>query len=293
LPVASRRFRWADTLAVTLTEFKPYLSVLVPALNEGRTIDRVVDAVLRVDLPLEIVLVDDGSTDDTWARMQARADGAHVRAYRHTVNLGKGAAIRTALRHARGELVIIQDADLEYAPKDLVRLIEPIRSGRADVVYGTRKFSSHTAYSFWYVMGNRLVTLAANVMYNAYLSDLETGYKLMSRDVALSLDLKARGFELEPEITAKLLRLGHRIYEVPVDYAARSRAEGKKLKPSDGIKAMLALARYRTWRPRQAHSVIQGGARSNASGQRKEWPEEPERAEGQRPVAGRVDSGLR
>ena len=276
-----------------MNEFKPYLSVLMPALNEGRTIDKVVDAVLRVDLPLEIVLVDDGSTDDTWAQMQARADGARVRAYRHTVNMGKGAAIRTALQHARGDLVIIQDADLEYDPKDFIRLIEPIRSGRAEVVYGTRKFSSHTAYSFWYVMGNRLVTLAANVMYNAYLSDLETGYKLMSREVALTLDLEARGFELEPEITAKLLRSGHRIYEVPVEYAARSRAEGKKLKPSDGLKALLALARYRRWRPRQAHSVVEGRGRPDASGRRDGRPEEPEWMEEQLPVTGRVDSGLR
>jgi glycosyltransferase involved in cell wall biosynthesis len=278
---------------ITLNEFKPYLSVLMPALNEGRTLDKVIDAVLRVDLPLEIVLVDDGSTDDTWAQMQARADGARVRAYRHTVNMGKGAAIRTALRHARGELVIIQDADLEYDPKDFVRLIEPIRSGRADVVYGTRKFSSHTAYSFWYVMGNRLVTLAANVMYNAYLSDLETGYKLMPREVALALDLEARGFELEPEITAKVLRLGHRIYEVPVDYAARSRADGKKLKPSDGLKALFALARYRGWRPRQAQTVINGTLSPGASRRRDGRTQEAEWMEEQLPVTGRVDSGLR
>jgi glycosyltransferase involved in cell wall biosynthesis len=278
---------------ITLNEFKPYLSVLIPAMNEGRTIDKVVDAVLRVDLPLEIVLVDDGSTDDTWAQMQARADGARVRAYRHTVNMGKGAAIRTALRHARGDLVIIQDADLEYDPKDFVRLVEPIRSGRASIVYGTRTFSSHTAYSFWYVMGNRLVTLAANVMYNTYLSDLETGYKLMPREVALGLDLEARGFELEPEITAKVLRMGHRIYEVPVEYAARSRAEGKKLKPSDGLKALVALARYRTWRPPQTRGFMHGIGRAEESHRRDGRPEEAERMEEQLPVTGRVDTGLR
>jgi len=262
-------------------------------MNEGRTIDKVVDAVLRVDLPLEIVLVDDGSTDDTWAQMQARADGARVRAYRHTVNMGKGAAIRTALRHARGDLVIIQDADLEYDPKDFVRLVEPIRSGRASIVYGTRTFSSHTAYSFWYVMGNRLVTLAANVMYNTYLSDLETGYKLMPREVALGLDLEARGFELEPEITAKVLRMGHRIYEVPVEYAARSRAEGKKLKPSDGLKALVALARYRTWRAPQTRGFMHGIGRAEESHRRDGRPEEAERMEEQLPVTGRVDTGLR
>jgi glycosyltransferase involved in cell wall biosynthesis len=230
----------------------PYVSVLMPALNEGRTIDRVLDAVLAVELPLEIVLVDDGSTDDTWPRMRSRQDGVRVRAFQHSVNQGKGAAIRTALRHARGQVVIVQDADLEYDPTDYQRLIAPIQSGKATVVYGTRAFRSHTAYSFWYVIGNQLVTLATNVLYNVYLSDMETGYKVMPREVALALELEARGFELEPEITAKLLRLGHRIYEVPIEYTARSRQEGKHLKPSDGMKALVALARYRFWRPSAA-----------------------------------------
>jgi len=227
----------------------PYLSVLIPALNEGRTLSAVIDAVLAVALPLEVILVDDGSTDDTWRQMQARADGVRVRAFQHATNQGKGAAIRTALSQARGEVVIIQDADLEYNPHDYARLIEPIQTGKATVVYGSRAFASHTAYSFWYVMGNRLVTLATNLFYNVYLSDMETGYKVLPRTLALSLDLEARGFELEPEITAKVLRLGYRIFEVPVEYTARSRAEGKKLTPRDGLKAILALARYRGWRP--------------------------------------------
>lgn len=240
-----------------MSEATPYLSVLMPALNEGRTIDRVIDAVLAVDLPLELILVDDGSTDDTWARMQARVDGSRVRAIRHPSNQGKGGAIRSALQQARGEVVIIQDADLEYNPADYPRLIEPIRTGRATVVYGSRAFASHTAYSYWYVMGNRLVTLATNVLYNVYISDMETGYKVMPRELALSLDLEARGFELEPEITAKVLRSGHRIYEVPVEYAARSRREGKKLTAMDGVRALVALARYRAWKPRV---TVQGSA---------------------------------
>jgi glycosyltransferase involved in cell wall biosynthesis len=231
---------------------RPYLSVLIPALNEGRTIDRVLDAVLAVDLGLEVVLVDDGSTDDTWQRMQARADGVQVRAYRHSVNQGKGAAIRTALAQARGQVVLIQDADLEYSPSDYPQLIEPITSGKATVVYGSRAFASHTTYSFWYVIGNRFVTLATNVLYNVFLSDMETGYKVMPLQVALSLELESRGFELEPEITAKLLRLGHRIYEVPIEYAARTRAEGKKLTAADGVRALLALSRYRRWKPRRS-----------------------------------------
>ncbi|MGP8159658.1 MAG: glycosyltransferase family 2 protein [Candidatus Dormibacteria bacterium] len=229
----------------------PFLSVLMPALNEERTISQVLDAVLASPVDLEVILVDDGSTDGTWELMRARADAdSRVRAHRHEVNQGKGGAIRTALRQARGTVVLIQDADLEYDPADYPRLLEPIQAGRATVVYGSRAFSSHTAYSYWYVMGNRLVTLATNLIYNCYLSDMETGYKVMPREVALSLDLQARGFELEPEITAKLLRSGQRIYEVPVSYAARSREEGKKLTAMDGVRAIGALVRYRGWRPR-------------------------------------------
>ncbi|MGO8685715.1 MAG: glycosyltransferase family 2 protein [Candidatus Dormibacteria bacterium] len=230
----------------------PFLSVLMPALNEERTISQMLDAVLAVPVDLEVILVDDGSTDRTWELMTARADAdPRVHAFRHHVNGGKGAAIRTALKKARGEVVLIQDADLEYDPADYPRLLEPIRDGRATVVYGSRAFTSHTAFSYWYVMGNRLVTLATNIVYNCYLSDMETGYKVMPREVALSLDLQARGFELEPEITAKLLRSGQRIYEVPISYAARSRAEGKKLTAMDGARAIRTLVRYRSWRPRR------------------------------------------
>ncbi len=228
----------------------PRLSVLIPAYNEAATIGNVLDAVLAVDLPLEVIAVDDGSSDATWEALHSRADGVRLRALRHDVNQGKGAAVRTALRAARGDYVIIQDADLEYDPADLPRLLAPVDRGRATVVYGTRTFSSHTAYSFWYVIGNRVVTLAANVLYNVYLSDLETAYKLMPRSVALSLDLESRGFEMEAEITAKLLRSGCRIYEVPVEYTARSRAEGKKLTAADGVRALVTLARYRRWRAR-------------------------------------------
>jgi len=228
----------------------PYLSVLIPAYNEGRTLERVIDAVLKVPEDLEIVLVDDGSSDDTWAVMESRVDGDRVRSVRHDVNRGKGAAIRTGLTHARGHIVLIQDADLEYSPDDYGTLLEPLKAERATIVYGSRSFSSHAAYSYWYVMGNRLVTLVTNVLYNCYLSDMETGYKVMPLDVARSLDLRANGFELEPEITAKLLRLGHRIFEVPVTYTARSREEGKKLTAMDGVKAVMTLLRYRFWNHR-------------------------------------------
>jgi glycosyltransferase involved in cell wall biosynthesis len=234
---------------VTESNGTPYLSVLVPALNEATTLGAVLDQVLAVNEDLEVILVDDGSTDGTWELMKSRADGQRVRAFRHDRNQGKGAAVRTALGHARGHMVIIQDADLEYDPQEYSLLLEPVRSGRAGVVYGARGFASHSSFSFWYVMGNRLVTLFTNVVYNCYLSDMETCYKLMSREVALSLDLQARGFDLEPEVTAKLLRSGHRIFEVSITYAARSRAEGKKLTAMDGAKALKTLMQWRRWKP--------------------------------------------
>ncbi len=226
---------------------QPYLSVLIPAFNEERTLERVIDTVLKVPEDLEIVLIDDGSSDGTWQVMQSRVDGDRVRSVRHDTNRGKGVAIRSGLQHARGHIVLIQDADLEYSPKDYGVLLEPLKSNRATIVYGSRSFSSHSAYSYWYVVGNRLVTLFTNVLYNCYLSDIETGYKVMPLAIARSLDLHAHGFELEPEITAKLLRLGHRIFEVPISYAARSREEGKKLTAMDGVKAVLTLVRYRFW----------------------------------------------
>ena len=228
---------------------QPYLSVLIPAYNEERTLERVIDTVLKVPEDLEIVLIDDGSSDGTWRVMQSRVDGDRVRSVRHDVNRGKGAAIRTGLTHARGQIVLIQDADLEYSPDDYGALLEPLKAQSATVVYGSRSFSSHAAYSYWYVMGNRLVTLVTNILYNCYLADIETGYKVMPLEVARALDLRARGFELEPEITAKLLRLGHRIFEVPITYAARSREEGKKLTALDGVKAILTLLRFRLWTP--------------------------------------------
>lgn len=228
----------------------PQLSVLIPALNEGRTLGTVLDEVLAVDEPLEVILVDDGSTDNTWDVMsEYAARHPQIRAVRHSRNMGKGAAVRTALDHARAAYVIVQDADLEYDPREYTRLLEPVRRGHASIVYGTRAFASHTAYSYWYVLGNRAVTTAVNILYNVYLSDMETCYKLMPSDVARSLNLQARGFDVEPEVTAKLLRLGHRIYEVPISYTARSREEGKKLTPMDGIKALGVLLRYRRWRP--------------------------------------------
>jgi glycosyltransferase involved in cell wall biosynthesis len=227
----------------------PFLSVLIPALNEERTIDAVLEAVLAVPTALEVILVDDGSSDDTWAHMQRWTAHERVQALRHDRQRGKGAAIRTALTLARGQVILVQDADMEYEISDYPRLLDPIIKGRAHVVYGTRVFASHTAHSYWYVMGNKGVTTAANLLFNVYLSDIETAYKVFPREAALAMNLEARGFEIDPEITAKLLRMGYRIHEVPVDYVARSRAEGKKIRPSDGVKALGVLLRHRFWRP--------------------------------------------
>jgi glycosyltransferase involved in cell wall biosynthesis len=234
----------------------PFLSVLIPALNEETTIDSVVAAVLSLPLALEVILIDDGSSDGTWTRMQHWAEQERVQALRHPSQRGKGAAIRTALTRARGRVILVQDADMEYDINDYPRLLDPIVKGRAQVVYGTRVFASHTAHSYWYVMGNKGVTTAANLLFNVYLSDIETAYKVFPREAALAMNLEAKGFEIDPEITAKLLRMGYRIHEVPVDYVARSREEGKKIRPSDGVKALGVLLRHRFWRPTHIAPVL-------------------------------------
>jgi glycosyltransferase involved in cell wall biosynthesis len=221
------------------------ISVLMPAYNEVTTLERVLDAVQATPQEKEIILVDDGSFDGTTELIRRLGEREGVTAIIHQRNQGKGAAVRTALATATGDVVIIQDADLEYDPNDYAKLLEPIERGDCDVVYGTRSFGSHTSFSFWYVMGNKLVTLATNILFDCYISDMETCYKVMRLEAARKLDLRARGFELEPEITGGLLNLGYHIYEVPVSYRARSREEGKKLTWQDGVKALFTLTRVR------------------------------------------------
>jgi len=221
------------------------LSVLIPVHNEERTLEQVLDAVERRPEVSEIVLVNDGSTDATRQILDARTFSVPAQVIHHDRNQGKGSAIRTAIAAATSELALIQDADLEYDPSDYPLLLAPFARPGVTVVYGTRSFTSHTAYSFWFVIGNRFVNLWNNILYNTYLSDLETGFKVMSLETWRSLDLRANGFELEPETTAKLLKRGHRIYEVPISYTARSREEGKQLTWKDGLKAIWTLARLR------------------------------------------------
>jgi len=222
------------------------LSVLMPIYNEAATLTTAVERVLKVDYPceMELILIDDGSTDGT-AKLLEELDDPRLVKETHAVNRGKGAAIRTAVGLATGDYVIICDADLEYTPSDIPALLEPILQGEAEVVFGTRSFGSHTAYSFWYVMGNRAVTMTANVLFNAWLSDLETCFKLMPLTLYRDLDLQENGFGVEPEITAKLLKRNVRPYEVPINYRARGREQGKKLTWRDGVKALWVLARIR------------------------------------------------
>jgi glycosyltransferase involved in cell wall biosynthesis len=223
------------------------LTVVMPVFNERATIERAIAGVLETEIAdsLELVIVDDGSTDGTRELLRGREWPEHVRILYHDRNRGKGAAVRTALESATGTYSAIMDADLEYEPSDIALLLEPLRAGRAEVAYGTRAFRSHSAYSFWYVVGNRAVTLAANVIYNSWISDMMTGHKAMATELFRSLDLRERGFAIEAEITARLLQRGIRIYEVPIEYVARGREEGKKLTAIDGLRVLRTLLRCR------------------------------------------------
>ena len=227
------------------------LSILMPVYNEEERVADAVKQALDVDYPceVELVVVDDGSRDST-ADILSGVDDPRVRVVVHPRNRGKGAAIRTAVDHASGEYMVILDADLEYDPEDIPRLLEPVLDGHAKVVYGNRSFGSHSSFSFWYVMGNKAVTTAANVLFNCYLGDLETCFKLMPVALYKSLDVRSRGFGMEAEVTGKLLRRRVRPYEVPISYRARTREEGKKITWKDGVEALWILTRERMRRPR-------------------------------------------
>jgi glycosyltransferase involved in cell wall biosynthesis len=227
------------------------LSILMPVYNEGATVASAVERVMAVDYPcdVELVIVDDGSRDDTSIALD-KLDDPRIMLRNHPVNRGKGAAIRTAAACATGDYMIICDADLEYAPEEIPSLLQPILAGDSEVVFGTRTFGSHSAYSFWYVMGNKGVTTAANVLYNSYISDLETCFKLLPVALYRELDIREPGFGMEAELTAKLLRRGIRPYEVPISYRARGREAGKKITWKDGVEALWILTRLRVRRPR-------------------------------------------
>jgi glycosyltransferase involved in cell wall biosynthesis len=222
------------------------LSVIVPVFDERNTVVEIVRRMRAVDLPvdLEIVIVDDGSTDGTRDVLRQLADST-VRVINHDVNRGKGAAIRSGLEHVTGDLVLVQDADLEYDPEDWPKLLTPILRGKASVVYGSRFTGERRNMLFLHWVGNRFLSLVTNVLYNTTLSDMETCYKLFDRTLLDGITLRAQRFEFEPEVTAKLLRRGIRIYEVPISYTGREFEEGKKITWRDGFIALWTLVKYR------------------------------------------------
>ncbi len=224
------------------------LSVIVPVYNERETLIPALKAVLAVDLADEIIVIDDGSTDGTRDLYdEVRALSPVIKVFMHEENMGKGAAVRTGFQHASGDIFLIQDADLEYDPRDYPALLRPIKEGRAAVVYGSRFRGGPTkTMFFWHMVGNKFLTLITNIVYNTILSDMETCYKVFRADVVRDIPLRSRGFEFEPEITSKVLKRGYRIYEVPISYNGREFEEGKKLNPwLEGPKALFYLLKYR------------------------------------------------
>ena len=231
------------------------LSVLVPVYNEERTLDEVVRRVCDFQIPKEIILVDDGSEDQSrkiLTRLQeenARAKDPlnQIKVFFQPVNQGKGAALKTALSHVTGDIVIVQDADLEYDPKEYPSLLAPIQAGQADVVYGTRFAGggAHRVHFFWHSMGNRMLTLLSNMLTNLNLSDMEVGYKVFRAEVLKGIELKSKRFGFEPEITVKLAKKGCRFYEVPISYHDRTYEEGKKITWKDGVAALYYMIRFR------------------------------------------------
>ena len=227
------------------------LSILMPVYNERERVERAIAEVLATELPteFELIVVDDGSTDGTREILRGGDWDGHVRLIEHPENRGKGAAIQTALEQARGDYSAIFDADLEYDPSDLGLLMPPLLDGRSNASFGVRAFDGYTSHSFLFVLGNKGVTLVCNVLFNVYLHDIMTCHKMIRTDIFRSLPLRSAGFAIEPEITARLVQRGERIFEVPVHYRARATDEGKKLTALDGFRVVATLLRCRFSRP--------------------------------------------
>ena len=223
----------------------PLLSVVMPVYNERQTIDEIIARVLAVPLRIQLIVVDDCSSDGTRERLVELQRERGFTLVLQERNGGKGAALRRGFREVAGDLVIIQDADLEYSPEEYPALIELICQGRADVVYGSRFLGRHRVFLFSHYLGNRLLTLVTNVLYNTMLSDMETCYKVMRAEVLRSMTLQSNGFGIEPELTAKIFKRGYRVYEVPITYDGRNYDEGKKITWRDGVVALWVLLKYR------------------------------------------------
>jgi glycosyltransferase involved in cell wall biosynthesis len=223
------------------------VAFIVPAYNEASTILEVLKRLDDLELEKQVVIVDDGSTDDTPAIVDQWGEGRDDVSIVHQANRGKGAAIRAAIAHVDAEIVVIQDADMEYDPADVPALIEPILNGVADVVYGSRLTGGkpQRAYLFWHLVGNRFLSLLTGVLYNTTLSDMETGYKVFRAEVLKSMKLREDSFAIEPEITAKVCKRNLRVYELPIAYYGRTYAEGKKITWRDGLRAIWVLLRVR------------------------------------------------
>ena len=223
------------------------VTVVMPVYNEVATLRCALDRLLAVELPVwvEVIVVDDGSTDDGPATITDLVETGAVRLLRQPENRGKGAALRRGIAEAKGDLLTVLDADLEYDPQDYVRLLRPILDGDSRVVYGARSYGGHAAFSFWYVVGNKMLAAWASFLFDAWLTDIETCFKVAPTALWRHMELRSSGFGIEAEVTGKLLRMGERIFEVPIRYTARGREEGKKIQWTDGLKALWILTRIR------------------------------------------------
>ncbi|MFH1996338.1 MAG: glycosyltransferase family 2 protein [Candidatus Omnitrophota bacterium] len=226
---------------------RQFLTIVVPVFNEAATIKGVIDKVLTLDFVKEVIVVDDGSTDGTGKVLKETKFEDRVRKFFHETNKGKGAALRTAFKEATGEVIVVQDADLEYDPDELFELTGPIRKGVADVVYGSRLLGGkpQRVHLFWHKMGNAFLSFLTGLLYNTTLSDMETGYKVFRRDAIKDIEIRSNDFSVEPELTAKVFKKKLRVYEMPISYYGRTYAEGKKISWKHGLGAIWALLKFR------------------------------------------------